>query len=85
LKTETTRNVAFALEVAIVDAGDQTIKVVHTFYGETEREVRTYFREHQQSCEYFAAAVKDGRALQELEEIDDDELPEPEDFEEVER
>jgi len=72
---------AFALEVAVVDAGDRTIKVIHTFYGVTEEEVRTYFREHQQSCEYFAAAVKEGRVLEELEEMDDEDLPEPEDFE----
>jgi len=75
---------AYALEVLIIDEGDGTIKVGHTFYGETEREVRTYFREHQQSCEYFAAAVKAGRALEELEEIDDDELPDAADFEEEE-
>jgi pyrroloquinoline quinone (PQQ) biosynthesis protein C len=72
---------AYALEALIIDVGDGTIKVGHTFYGVTEREVRTYFREHQQSCEYFQAAVKDGRVIEELEEIDDDELPDAEDFE----
>ena len=72
---------AFELQVFIVDAGDETIKVGHTFYGETEKEVRTYFREHQGSCEYFAAAVKDGRVLEELEEIDDEDLPDPGDWE----
>ena len=71
---------AYALEVAIIDAGDGTIKVSHTFWGETEREVRTYFREHQQSCEYFASAVKEGRTIEDLEEIDDDDLPDPEDW-----
>jgi len=71
---------AFALEVAIIDGGDGTIKVSHTFWGETERECRTYMREHQNSCEYFAAAIKEGRTREDLEEIDDDELPDPEDF-----
>jgi hypothetical protein len=70
---------AYALEVLVIDAGDKTIKVGHTFYGLTEREVRTYYREHQASCEYFAAAVKEGRVIEELEEIDDEDLPDPDD------
>jgi hypothetical protein len=73
--------VAFALEALIVDAGDGTIKVSHTFYGLTEREVRTYMREHSHSCEYFSAALKEGRVLEELEEVDDNELPDAEDYE----
>jgi hypothetical protein len=76
---------AFALEVQIIDAGDSTIKVAHVFYGMTERECRTYMREHQQSCEYFAAAVKDGRTIEELEEIDDEDLPEADDEEDNDR
>jgi len=76
---------AFALSVDVIDAGDGTIKVTHTFWGETEREVRTYKREHEHSCEYFAAAVKDGRTIEELEEIDDDELPDAEEYEEETR
>jgi hypothetical protein len=75
---------AFALEAQIIDAGDGTIKVSHTFYGITEREVRTYMREHAHSCEYFSAAIKEGRVMEELEEIDDDELPEADEFEEEE-
>jgi hypothetical protein len=67
---------AFKREVLIIDAGDETIKVGHTFYGVTQQEVDTYFREHMTSCEYFSAAVKEGRTLDETEEIDDDELPE---------
>jgi len=73
---------AFALEVMIIDAGDDTIKVSHTFYGTTRREVETYKREHEASCEYFRAAVQQGRTIEDLEEIDDDELPDPADFEE---
>jgi hypothetical protein len=72
---------AFALEVMIIDAGDETIKVAHVFYGTTKREVETYKREHEASCEYFRAAVKEGRTIEELEEIDDDELPDPADYE----
>lgn len=71
---------AYELEVLIIDAGDGTIKVSHSFFGETEEEVRTYYREHMQSCEYFKAAVSEGRAIEELEEIEDDELPDPDDY-----
>ena len=72
---------AYILEVFIVDAGDQTIKVGHQFYGVSEREVETYYREHLASCEYFKAAEKDGRVIAELIEVDDDELPQAEDYE----
>jgi hypothetical protein len=71
---------AFELEVAIIDGGDRTIKVVHYFYGETEEECETYKREHLHTCSYFKSAHDDGRILENLEEIDDDELPETEDF-----
>jgi hypothetical protein len=72
---------AFALEVFIIDGGDQTIKVAHTFYGLTEAEVETYKREHLASCEYFRSAMNEGRVIEDLEEIDEDELPDPSDFE----
>ena len=72
---------AFALEVFIIDGGDQTIKVAHTFYGLTESEVETYKREHLASCEYFRSAMNEGRVIEELEEIDDEDLPDPSDFE----
>lgn len=70
---------AFCLEIFIIDAGDHTIKVGHTFYGLTESEVETYKREHISSCEYFRAAVQEGRIIEDLEEIDESELPEPDD------
>jgi hypothetical protein len=75
---------AYALEVLIIDKGDKTIKVAHTFYGVTEREVLTYKREHLQSCEYFRAAEKDGRVIEELERIDEEDLPDPDDYAEDE-
>jgi len=63
----------FELRVVIVDAGDRTIKVGHSFYGVTEAEARTYFREHLSSCSYFQSAKKDGRVLEELFELEEDE------------
>ena len=73
---------AFILEVLIIDAGDRTIKVGHQFYGYTEQEVRTYYREHLASCEYFKAAVRENRVIEDLEEVDDEDLPDEEDDDE---
>lgn len=75
---------AFILEVLIIDAGDRSIKVGHNFYGTTQKEVHTYYREHLASCEYFRAAEKDGRLIEELEEVDENELPTEEDYDEDE-
>jgi hypothetical protein len=75
---------AVALKVHIVDPGDNTIKVTHIFWGLNEREAETYKREHLGSCEYFRAAEKDGNTIEELERVDQSELPDPEDFEEFE-
>jgi hypothetical protein len=75
---------ACILEVLIVDGGDKTIKVGHTFYGLTEREARMYYREHLSSCEYFRAAEKEGRVIEEVEHVDASELPSLEDYEEEE-
>jgi len=71
----------YCLEVAIIDGGDRAIKVVHQFFGYSEREVETYKREHLASCEYFRAAERDGRTIEDLEEIDESELPTEEDYE----
>ena len=72
---------AYLLEVHIVDPGDGTIKVTHQFWGLTEAECETYKREHLGSCEYFRAAEKAGNTIENLEVVDEDELPDPEDFE----
>jgi hypothetical protein len=75
---------AYVLEVHIVDPGDNTIKVTHQFWGLTERECRTYFREHLASCEYFRAAKSEGRVIEELDQVDEDDMPDPDEFEEEE-
>lgn len=69
---------AFALHVDIVDPGDETIKVTHTFWGHTEKEARVNYTHHAEACEYFRAAIDDDRALEGLEEIPESELPEVE-------
>lgn len=66
---------AFQIISYIVDPGDGKIKVSHTFYGHTRAEAEEYREHHIASCEYFSAAVEEGREMQEIEEVDDDELP----------
>lgn len=75
---------AFALHIDIVDPGDNTIKVSHTFWGLTQKEVMTYKREHLGSCEYFRSAEQEGRIIEDLEEVDEDDLPEVDEEEEEE-
>ncbi len=75
---------AFALHIDIVDPGDDTIKVSHTFWGLTQAEVYTYKREHLASCEYFQSAEQEGRTIEDLEEISADDLPDTEEYEEEE-
>lgn len=75
---------AFCLEVHVVDPGDNTIKVTHCFWGMTEREAQTYKREHLGSCEYFRAAEQGGNTIEDMSEVDEDEMPDPDDFDEFE-
>lgn len=67
---------ATILTVYIIDAGDETVKVGHQFYGLTEAEARTYYREHLLSCDYFKSAERDGCLVEEIEEVDEEDLPE---------
>jgi hypothetical protein len=75
---------AYILNAYIIDPGDQTIKVGHQFYGRTQEEVETYFEEHVASCEYFAAAMREERVIEEMESVPASELPQAADFEEEE-
>lgn len=71
---------AFLLEVAIIDAGDRTIKVVHQFYGITLRECENYKAEHLAGCEYYRTAEKAGRTLETIDQISIGELPKLQDY-----
>lgn len=76
---------AVILRVYIIDPGDGTIKVEHDFFGRTEKEVDTYYAEHIGSCEYFAAAVREDRVIEELEdEVPESDLPRASQFYEAE-
>jgi hypothetical protein len=51
------------------------VLVAHTFFGKTEAEAQKWKEHHLESCDYFRAAVKEGRTIEITEELD--ELPEP--------
>lgn len=72
---------AYLLEVAIIDAGDGEVKVVHQFYGVTRHECETYKREHLEGCGYFRAAEQENRTRETLDVIEESELPTEEDYE----
>lgn len=71
---------AYVLNVDIVDE-DGSIHVTHHFWGQTEEEVRGYYEEHQDDCDYLSDAVEDDRAIEELKLIPDADLPQPEEEE----
>ena len=70
---------AFALNVDIIEhrSGEKTIPLTLTFWGETEAETELEWNKLKSKFEFFAAAEREGRTIEELEEIDDDELPDP--------
>jgi hypothetical protein len=74
-------NMAWALNVYIVNPGDEKIFVKHTFYGETKADAEHIKKEHLGSCSYFKAAEDEGRTDQDWEEIEQDEWPSVDDEE----
>ena len=68
---------AYCLNVDIVDE-DGSIHLTHHFWGETEEEVRGYYRAHQDDCEYLDDAILDDRVVEELKQIPEDQLPQVE-------
>jgi hypothetical protein len=69
---------AWKLTSYIVNPDDEEILVAHEFYSPktgTQSECKNYFKEHQESCEYFAAAVQEGRTIEKWEQIDSEDMP----------
>jgi hypothetical protein len=64
---------AYALHVDKLDS-DGTIRVRHTFYGETEAECETLRDAHGEGCKAFGPALQQEKVIQDFEEID--EIPE---------
>lgn len=75
----------FALTVDIVDHRDGEIHATYTFWGQTAVQARSRMREHEQGSSLFAAAVREGRTFEEIEEINEEDLPEVEDDDEEEK
>ena len=67
---------AFALHVDKLDP-DGTIRVRHTFYGETEEECEELRDQHSAGCKAFGPALQQDKVIEEFEEVD--EIPEWED------
>ena len=64
---------AFALHVDKME-DDGTIRVRHTFYGETEEDCQAVRDTHAAGCKAFGPAVEHEHTIEEVEEID--EIPE---------
>lgn len=83
---------AVGIYVDIVDE-DGSIKVSHTFWGDSEGEARRAMEDHAEHCKYFTDALADDRVIEdvdrhaerpEVEEEDEDEIEEGEEDEEGE-
>jgi hypothetical protein len=68
--------VAIALHVDKLEA-DGTIRVRHTFFGETEADCESIAIDHAAGCKAFGPAFKEGNIIERFEEVD--EIPEWED------
>ena len=68
-------SMAYKLTVFIVNPDDEQIYVEHNFYGDTKADAEHVKHEHLGSCEYFRAAEKEGRTVEEGEEIEADDWP----------
>ncbi len=66
---------AWELTSYIVNPGDEVVMMSHRFYGLTQRICRSTYKEHASHCEYFKAAIAEGRTQEKWEQIPDDELP----------
>jgi hypothetical protein len=66
----------FALTVDLIDKTDGEIHVSHTFWGETEEECRQTMAKHAEACDIFGPALAEGRVMETLDELEDDEWPE---------
>ena len=58
---------AVEIEVYIVDR-DGSIKVKHSFYGETYAEAHEYLEHHKASCSYFKTNYDEGNVVEFVDE-----------------
>lgn len=69
---------AIALTVDKVDGGG-VVHVRHIFYAETLADCKLLRDKHGEGCKAFGPALREGRVVEEHEEIDDSEWPEYDD------
>lgn len=71
---------AYELTVDLIEhqAGEEVIRMSLIFWGDSEAECAQTWAELKNKFEFFAAAEREGRTVEELAEIDDDERPCPE-------
>jgi hypothetical protein len=74
---------AWVIDCDIIDP-DGEVYVTHRFWGDDEGDARQSYEHHLKTCEYFAAAVREGRVEEESYEIPDDERPDYSEEEEEE-
>lgn len=72
---------AVALNVDIFEE-DGEVAVRHTFFADSEEEAQEVKQEHMAHCEQLRKADAEGRTGEWSEEIDDDDVPNEEDYEE---
>lgn len=75
---------AFQLQVDIVDKADDAIHATVIFWGKSKAEVESHYATALTAWPYLAEAEQQERVCEELNEVDDDQLPEVEDEEEDE-
>lgn len=73
LATSHCLNMAYALHVDKEEL-DGTIRIRHTFYGETQEECEQLRDQHGDGCKAFGPALQTERVIEDWEEID--EIPE---------
>lgn len=74
---------AYALTIDVIERtigpeGEDVIRMSLTFWGDSEAECEQTWGKLKHMFEFFAAAEREGRTVEEMEEIDDDERPCPE-------
>lgn len=71
---------AYELSVDLIErrAGEEVIRMGLMFWGDSEAECEQTWSELKHKFEFFAAADREGRTVQVMSEIDDEDRPCPE-------
>lgn len=69
---------AIAIHAYIVNPADERIQVEHIFYGRDLAEAQRIFQQHMSGCSAFSASNREGRIIEDAEEIPDCDVPQAE-------